>query len=197
MTFSPGDILAFHGTDLMSRVIRYWTATPFAPERLRIGPSHVGIIFERHGRMLLGESTSLCKTPCEVIGQKIAGVQAHNPEDRIWDYTGQGGWVDVYRLTEIDRLGVDDRKRLAELVETFVGLPYDKLGAALSGTRCFQALRLFPKADLHTLFCSEMVAAVLQRLCRMNRDNPTRFNPARLMRRLIREGTYQWEGRIT
>ena len=50
--------------------------------------------------------------------------------------------------------------------------------------------------DLHEVFCSELIAATLQRLCRLNREDPTRFNPGRLVRRLIHEGTYCHAGAL-
>ena len=49
-----------------------------------------------------------------------------------------------------------------------------------------------PQADLNELFCSELVAAVCMRLGRMNRSNPTKFNPACLLRELVRQGTFQF-----
>ncbi|MCA9049467.1 MAG: hypothetical protein KDA89_12110, partial [Planctomycetaceae bacterium] len=88
----------------------------------------------------------------------------------------------------------DEHALLAQLlINEFVRstIPYDLTGAILSGTRLFQWSHLFPAADLHSLFCSELVAAMLMRLSRLNRDNPTRFHPGRLLRELVRTGTYQ------
>ncbi|MBT6153663.1 MAG: hypothetical protein HOH82_03115, partial [Planctomycetaceae bacterium] len=64
-------------------------------------------------------------------------------------------------------------------------------------TRLFKRTRLLPNADLNELFCSELVAAVLMRLSRLNRTNPTRYNPACLLRQLVREGSYQFEREFT
>lgn len=193
--FQPGDIAACYGTDRVSRVISLGTASLFAPRRLRLGPSHVAILCEHRGSPLWLESTTLCRHPCAILGYPVSGVQSHLPEDRIRDYVEDGGRVDVYRLTGIDRLSQSESEMLSRiLIRHFLGrlITYDTGGALLSGTRLFKRTRLFPRADLNELFCSELVAAVLMRLGRMNRANPTRYNPACLLRQLVREGTYRY-----
>jgi hypothetical protein len=101
--------------------------------------------------------------------------------------------VDVYRLTRWNRLDNREAFDLSQLVNemTAEGLSYDTVGALLSGTRVFQLLRLFPSADLERLFCSELVAFCLMKLNRLCRTNPTRFNPGRLVRRIVSQGTYR------
>ncbi len=124
----------------------------------------------------------------------MAGTQAHDPRQRLADYTRQRGRVDLYRLTAIHRLCRYESRLLNRLLlQHFVarGVGYDVGGALLSGTRVFQLLRLFPAADLDRLFCSELIAAVLMRVGRLNHSNPTRYNPARLLRQLVRCGTYR------
>jgi len=106
--------------------------------------------------------------------------------------------VHLYRLVEIEQLSRDENALLNRiLIDHFLqsAVRYNWRGAFLSGTRVFQLSRFFPGADLHQLFCSELVAAVLMRLGRLPRDNPTRFNPARLLRTLVRNGTYRLERR--
>ena len=194
MILKPGDIAACFGTDFPSRLISSVTASWFGPGDLRWGPSHVALICYSDDSPLWVESTTLSHRPCQVRGEPIEGVQAHLPEDRIGDYLDSGGQVDIYRLSDIDSLSQDESRLLTHiLIDHFVrrSVRYDIAGAALSGTRVIQLLRIFPIADLHELFCSELIAAVLMRLGRMNRENPTRFNPARLLRRLMRDGTYR------
>ena len=128
-----------------------------------------------------------------VVGEPVEGAQSHRPRDRIREYVQSDGKVDIYRLTPINRLSNLESELLsAILIDHFVkaGKLYDMRGALLSGTRTFQLSRLFPGANLEELFCSEMVAAVAMRLNRMNHSNPTRFNPARLLRQLVRSGKY-------
>ena len=193
--FQPGDLAACFGRDWVSRTISIGTASLFSPRRLRIGPSHVAIFCQHRGTQLWLESTTLCRHPCAILGYPVSGVQSHLPEDRIGDYINDGGRVDIYRLTAIDRLSQTETTLLSRiLLNHFLGrlIAYDTGGALLSGTRLFKWSRLFPKADLNQLFCSELVAAVLMRLGRMNRANPTRYNPATLLRQLVRVGTYQF-----
>ena len=194
--FQPLDLLACYGTDATARAITWLTASALAPRRLRLGPSHVAVICEHHGSPLWLESTTLCPHPCAVLGYQVDGVQAHLPEERIQDYVSAGGRVDVYRLSAIDRLSQSESELLSKvLIRHFLGrlVTYDLGGALLSGTRLFKRTRLLPAADLNELFCSELVAAVLMRLGRLNRANPTRYNPACLLRQVVRQGTFQFE----
>jgi hypothetical protein len=191
----PGDIAACYGGDLISRAIRLATASLLAPPRLRLPPSHVAILCPHAGRMVWVESTTLCPHPCLLRRLHVSGVQAHRPEDRISDYTLSRGRVDLYRLVDVNSLSSDEASLLSRiLIGHFVqrGLTYDYGGAVLSGTRVFQLTRLFPGADLEQLFCSELIAAVLMRLGRMNRANPARFHPGRLLRTLVRTGVYRF-----
>ena len=130
-------------------------------------------------------------------------MQVHHADLRIHDYISIGGAVAQYRLTEIDRLNPDEAATLTRILMAQVGnhdspaVGYDTAGAAFSGLRILPRLPL-SRANLDTVFCSELIAAVLQRLCRMNRNNPARYNPGLLMRQLVRQGTYQihrnWTG---
>ena len=198
--FQPLDLAACYGADWTGRLISYGTASLLAPRRLRIGPSHIALICEHHGSPVWVESTTLCAHPCVILGRHISGVQAHLPEMRIQDYVQSGGHVDLYRFSPIDRLSQPESELLTRiLIRHFIGrqVTYDMGGALLSGTRLFKRTRLLPSADLNELFCSELVAAVLMRLGRLNRANPTRYNPACLLRQLVREGTYQFEREFT
>ena len=186
--FQTGDVAACFGTDAAARIITLGTASPLAPRGLRLGPSHVAILCEHRGMPLWVESTTLCRHKCSVRGEPTAGVQAHTPMLRVGDYREAGGRVDVYRLTGVNRLSGEERRLLHRILIGHLlgrGGRYDLPGAILSGTRL---LRLLPGAKLNELFCSELVAAVLMRLGRMNHANPARFHPARLLRDLVRTG---------
>lgn len=193
-SFQPGDIAACFGTDLVSRVIRLATWSPWGPGGLRLGPSHVALISDsEHGRVWV-ESTTLCRHPCLVRGEPVSGCQAHEPALRVDDYLTSGGSVEIYRLAPIHQLGRDEQLLLRRILfRHFLWDPvgYDVRGAILSGTRAIRWLGLLPGADLHSLFCSELVAALLMRLSRLNHANPTGYSPARLLRELVQLGKYQ------
>ncbi|MBL4884380.1 MAG: hypothetical protein JKY95_07580 [Planctomycetaceae bacterium] len=194
--FQSLDLLACYSSKWAGRIISYGTASLLAPQRLRLGPSHIAIICKHRDVPIWVESTTLCSHSCVILNRPVKGVQAHTPITRIQDYTQSGGHVDLYRLSRIDQLSNEESVLLSRiLIRHFIAeqISYDMGGALLSGTRLFKRTRLLPKADLNELFCSELVAAVLMRLGRLNRANPTRYNPACLLRQLVREGTFQFE----
>lgn len=198
MHYQAGDVFACYGTDPASRFIRAWTTLPplFAPSGLRTGISHVAICaHDQAGRLAWWESTSLGARPCLVQGRAVKGVQVHWPEERIEDYVRAGGKVVVYRLVEIDELTSVEQHNLHKMLRRYVKrrTSYDYAGAAISGLRLCSLIRLLRVADEDEMFCSELISACLQRLCRMNRENPARFTPARLLRQLVRQGTYRRE----
>ena len=192
--FQPGDIAACSGTDLVSRVIRLATWSVRGPRGLRLGPSHVALISDSEQGPVWVESTTLCRHPCLVRGEVVSGCQAHEPQVRIHDYVASGGSVEIYRPAPIHQLGREEQLLLRRILfRHFLWNPvgYDVRGAILSGTRAIRWLGLLPGADLHSLFCSELVAALLMRLGRLNHANPTGYSPARLLRELVHLGKYQ------
>lgn len=195
MDFLPADIAACYGTDWTANAIRLGTASVFGPARLRIGPSHVAIMCQHDGRMLWTESTTLCKHPCVIRDEHRNGCQAHEPANRIKDYVDMGGHVDLYRLAPIWSLSADESDLLSRIIVRYFVLAdvgYDMGGALISGTRRLKYLRFMPDADLNELFCSELIAAVLMRIGRMKQANPVIYNPASLLRELVKCGTYQY-----
>jgi len=193
--FLPGDIWACYGANTLSKLISWKTCTPFAPRGLRLGPSHVAICCGTPESPYWVESTTLSHRVCQWTNRaEPKGCQLHRPDDRLEDYVRFGGHVDLYRLTPIDSLSEPETTLLNRiLLEHFVacGVGYDYGGAAISGTRVLKLSRLF-RSRMESVFCSELIAAVLMRLGRMNRANPTKFNPGSLVRRLVRTGTYSY-----
>lgn len=196
----PGDLFACWGNDWQSMAISLRTSSLRGPWELRWGPSHIAIACPRwypyHTQPSWWESTSLCDRECLEACRRVSGVQVHHIADRLLDYLCDGGRVRVYRLTEIDRLTPDETRRLRDLLGLGLqdddedGSPYDMKGALVSGTRILRKFVAW-KNQLDKVFCSELVAAVLQRLGRLCRENPSSFTPAQLLRRLLTEGTYQ------
>ena len=181
MQFQAGDILACYGGGWQSSVIRWATW----------GPSHVGIVApispDAPNNLVVFESTTLCNHPCVITGRKWNGVQAQRIQDRIDDYSGK---VQRFSLMPAWDLSTDEAKFLSHiLTKHHVGIPYDTSEAVISGTRVFKWSSFLPYPN-GNLFCSELVAFCLMRMCRMAQDNPARYNPASLLRRLRREGKY-------
>lgn len=195
MTFEPLDIAACYGTDWTAKAIRIGTASPlFAPFGLKFGPSHVAVMAQHEGRMLWTESTTLCAHPCLIRGKIENGCQAHEPGERIADYVDAGGRVDIWRLDPIQSLSMDESELASRIiVRHFIraNIHYDMRGAMLSGTRFIKRLWFLFGARVDEVFCSELIAHLLMRLGRMNIDNPTKYNPASLLRTLVWTGMYK------
>ena len=197
----PGDIFACWGTDAVSRFISIETSLltwQFAPPRLRLSPSHVAMAVSSGLRRECHwvESTTLARRTCLVRGERVSGCQVHHIEHRISDYLATGGRVHVYRLTPINRLSLDEMNDMRrDMVDWFVkqGIGYDAASAIFSGTRLIRlADKVLPfwESRSCSVFCSQLLAAELQSLGRMNRDDPERYNPGRLLRVLVRTGVY-------
>lgn len=190
----PGDLIACWGTDRQARTISWGTASLLAPPGMRLSPSHVALITDhpQYGPVWV-ESTTLCRHPCLFRGKPVSGCQAHLPVTRVTDYVEQGGRVEVYRPTEINSLDSGELVLLRRILLThFVarGVRYDMSGALLSARRITTLPRLI-SADLETVFCSELAAAVIQRLGRLSRcRNPSWYHPGRLIRDVYSQGTY-------
>jgi hypothetical protein len=176
--WQAGDLLIFYGTDWTSRAIEIATR----------GPSHVGIVSrdsaERHW---LYESTTLCDLPDGLTGRLRAGVQAHDPAERVVAYRGHVARLRLAPTWQLNRYESDLLERMLRHVH---GATYDLCGALLSGTRLFKWTALMPYPDLGSLFCSELCAALLMRLGRLPLSNPSAYHPAGLVSRLRRCGVY-------
>ena len=199
-----GDVFACWGSDLMSKVISLETSSPLGPAQMRWAPSHVAMACPRwfprhHLECYWWESTTMTQRHCLEAEQPVSGCQVHRIRERLQDYVFAGGNVSVYRLTEFDSLTSHEVMQLRALLGQCVGdgedldrrpVTYDTAGALCSGTRVVRRFSAW-RNQLDSLFCSELLAAVLQRLGRLCRENPSAFTPARLLRRLLSEGTYR------
>ena len=182
-TFQPGDILGFSECSLSGAAINL--ATWGCPGW---GLSHVGIVAMRPGttRQLLWESTSLCPLPCDIQARVVSGVQAHRLWARLRTFAGR---VWVYRLTT--PLTEAESTRLSLFVWTHLGVSYDFLGAfRLRVTPLGLLEQLLCPEELHSLFCSELLAAALRHIGRHGDHNASRWSPNRLCRHLVRAGIY-------
>jgi hypothetical protein len=186
--YQPGDLLLFSGRGFISRAVKGFTCCPchwFRPSWRCV--SHVGILADWYGKTLLIESTTLVDEPCEITGKVNKGMQAHFPKPRI---AGDSGYVFLAK-PNIDRMGFTARHSgsLRRFLVRALGAQYDELGAIESA--------LFPtNADLSRVFCSEVVAGALMDIGRLPLDNPGVYTPTRLIRELVRIGTYMTPVRV-
>jgi hypothetical protein len=174
-----GDIIGFSGWNWISALINMGSfGIPFW------SISHVGIMAEHNGKLLLFESTTLNTVPCEVTGKRISGSQAHPLEHNLQNYNGAIWHYPLYRpLFDHERL------RLNEFLVSTIGRPYDAIGAFRSGGAGFSWLESqFREADLHSLFCSEWCAAAHAEIGLFTTDNGSRWSPNHLTRRERRLG---------
>lgn len=200
MDWQPGDIAACYGAEPVSRAISAATTWPLAPPGLRLGPSHVALISQRGllvpaaGEPAWVESTSLCQRPCLLRGRPVAGCQVHLPSERVADYERGGGRVVRFRPHPLWRFQGREHSDLWAVLTNFVRneTAYDTRGALLSRSHVLQHLSCLAGQPLTTLFCSELIAAVLQRFGRLcSSHHPGKFHPAKLLRWLVRMGVYQ------
>lgn len=175
----PGDLLGFSGDSWASAGINLVTyGIPFW------SLSHVGILGEHGGELLLFESTTLSDLPCLVRGECFAGTQAHRTGDIVSAYRGKVWHYPIYRP-----LFDDERGRLNDFLIRHTGLPYDAIGAFRSGGIGYSwiesKLRL---ADLSSLFCSEFCCAAHAAIGLFITDHVSRWSPNRFVRAERRQG---------
>lgn len=173
MEVQAGDIIGFSGDNLISAGLCLATyGIPFW------SLSHVGIIGEHSGKLLLFESTTLNEEPCEITGKRIKGSQAHALDSRVALYNGRIWHYPLYRP-----LFSHERRRLNSFLIDTIGRNYDMIGAFRSGGLGFSWLESkLREQDLHSLFCSEWCAAAHADIGILTTDNGSKWNPSRLVR---------------
>jgi hypothetical protein len=164
----PGDILGFSGRGLISDTINVFT---YGLPRWSL--SHVGIIGEHKGQLLLFESTTLDSEPCAIRGKCINGTQAHEIEERVQVYDGR-----VWHYPLSMPLGVEARRELSRFLLSTLGISYDSIGAFRSAGLGFSWLEsLLHPASLHSIFCSELCAAAHATIGVFRTENVSRWSP--------------------
>ncbi len=179
MIFGPGDIIGFSGRGLVSDIINI--ATYGIP---RIGISHVAVVGTAE---LLYESTTLNNEPCAVQHCLVRGVQAHTIDTRIAAYDGK---VFHYPLTT--PLDQNQAHSLLSFLNSLLGTSYDDIGAFRAAGEEFSWVESrLHRENLHSIFCSEMVAAAHRALKLFQTDNVARWSPNLLVRVEQRQGIVQ------
>ena len=173
-----GDVIGFSGCTWIGTIINIGTyGIPF------YGISHVGIMAHAaDGRLLLFESTTLEKMPCEIAGTCFDGTQAHDLNKVVPVYNGKVWHYPLYRPLYDYEDG-----RLTEFLMATIHTPYDAMGAFRSAGVGFSWLEsCLREQDLHHIFCSEWVAAAYAEIGIMPTANAARWNPNHLCRTLRR-----------
>jgi hypothetical protein len=197
-----GDVVACWGTDRVSRTISLMTSSVFPPWSLMWAPSHVALIHrEGMGPAYWYESTTMAggvvsgqrsavsqnqeqRTKNKELPLPVSGVQIHEIPERWHAYRGRCLILRPTVILDDDqktKMGVELREMLTQAI------PYDLRGALLSGTRL---LRYLAPASGRQLFCSELVARVLQVGGLMNWGSPAGYSPGRLCRALVHSGAF-------
>jgi hypothetical protein len=140
--------------------------------------SHVGIIGEYEGELLLFESTTLSNVECVIQDKLFKGSQACRLDDRLDVYTGRVWHYPLYR-----RLFDAEAERLNQFLINHVGISYDHIGAVRAGGEAWSWFEsLLYEEDLGHIFCSELCAAAHREIGMLRTDNVSRWNPNRLVR---------------
>lgn len=155
-----GDVVMFKGKGLVSWII----------SRLG-GKSHVGVVYRPNREaVLLYESTTLSDLRDVSTGRKVRGVQLVNFSQRVATYRGR---IWVRRLDKA--LDSGQRRIMVKTREEFAGKAYEQ--------SLWQLIRAgfkwkLQQKDLGSLFCSELVAEVYQRMGILKDTIPSNeFNP--------------------
>ena len=177
-SIKAGDIIGFSGRSWISAGINI--ATYGIP---LWGISHVGIMANAtDDRLLIFESTSLENLPCAISHENFTGTQAHLLDDILRVYDGKAWQYPLYRP-----LYANEDERLTEFLMETIHVPYDAMGAFRSaGVGLSYMESLFHPSNLHTIYCSEWVAAAYAVVGLFATDNVSRWNPNKLVRRLRR-----------
>ena len=174
-----GDVIGFSGDNWLSAGINLATyGIPFW------SLSHVGILGEHKGELLLFESTLLSNLSCVVQGKPVEGTQAHRLDECIEAYGGKIWQYPLYRPVY-----PFESKWLSEFLLSYLGKKYDTIGAfRAAGVGWSWLESKLRRQDLSSLFCSEYCAAAHASIGVFQTDHVSRWNPNRLVRTERRRG---------
>lgn len=177
-----GDIVGFLGNGLESTAISLCTyGWPWFPY---LSLSHVGILADHNGELLIFESNEQDMEPCVIQGKTVSGTQAHTLESRVKSYDGLMWHYPLSRP-----LYDFESKRLSEFLLETIGLPYDKLGAFRAGGIGWSWVesQLYDQ-NLNSIFCSEWCAAAHTEIGIFHTDHVSRWSPNYFCRTERRQG---------
>lgn len=170
----PGDIIGCSGRHYQSDAINILTyGIP------RFSLSHVGILCDYKGDLLIFQSTTLCVMPCHIQGKHVSGTQAQEigefvgkENSRIWHYP-LSRYLYGHEKTRLRRGLIED-----------IGRPYDMAGAFHSGGFLFgEVCGLLTHQSRASIFCSEWCAEAHTSIGIFPTGNYSRWNPNSFVRR--------------
>ena len=166
-----GDVIAFGGKCLFSRAIQLKTMSPV---------SHVAIVIKRG-------SQAYCVEAC---GDGVI----ESPFKQAIKYDGHVWWLPL----SSDARRIADASRIVEFSESLIGRPYDMKQAIKSAIDLFDIPSKSPddvmstlnNVDLSKLFCSELVASVLEAGYVISDINPSELTPKDVVALRIYAGAF-------
>ena len=176
---AQGDLIGFSGANPYSDLINL---TTYGIPRWSL--SHVGIVADYHGELLIFESTHGEDTPCAIKGKPVSGTQAQVVEPRIRTYAGR-----VWHYPLVKPLRPWEGKALSRYLLKSVGRPYDRQGALRAGAKLWAWVQgLLRDEDVASLFCSEWVASAHRHIERFDCVHVGVWSPNALVREERRRG---------
>jgi len=146
---------------------------------------------------VLFESTTTDAGPCLYARKPVSGVQIHEPLLRVGSYLHNGGSCVVWRLVPEKKLSCDKRQTLRNFAMEYLkrGVSYNTAGAMISATK-WSAFGWIP-SNRYAVFCSQLIHQALETIGVVAPENSSKYNPARLIRKLRYEESYRKLGTIT
>lgn len=142
-------------------------------------------------RLFFVESTTMASAVCAFAGVHTSGVQAQLPISRITGYRGRMWQWPVSDVARNHFIHDDEefRSELAEYLLNRMGTRYDTLQAVNSATHYLKWLPWLSKADMRSIFCSELVIGAY-RACGLLSPEviPAVYSPAGAFRKLHKAG---------
>lgn len=170
----PGDIIGCSGKYPTSDMINL--ATYGIP---RWDLSHVGIICDYEGKLLVFQSTTLCCMPCHFAKKPFCGTQAQEIGEFISTDKSR-----IYHYPLSRQLYDHEKTRLRNQLFDDLGKPYDKLGAFESGGFLFCELcKLLTHQSKAAMYCSEWCASSHCNIGLFPTGNYSHWNPNSFVRR--------------
>jgi hypothetical protein len=159
-TLDTGDLLLYSGVGPVSMSIRLVTRSKW---------SHIGVVIrpKDFDMVCVLQSTTLSKSKDVISGTEVEGVQINLLSESLRDYKGD---------VAVRKLGVERTDDMRDTISNFRrevhGRPYEERKMELLKS----AYDFFGGAnaeDLSSLFCSELVAELYQRIGLLSEEKPS------------------------